>query len=85
MSVAEKDVWSCTPFLSAIQHHCSVSAVEYQLCVLGDGASFENGPGTAILKHMACCEPEGEKKKQRILLGFLNTHCVNSNKKKIKL
>lgn len=55
--------------------------MEYQLYVLGDGASFENGPRTAILKHMACCEPEGEKKKQRVLLGFLNTYWVNSNKK----
>lgn len=40
----------CAAFLPAIQHHCRVSALKYQLCMVGDGASFENGFVTAVLK-----------------------------------
>lgn len=63
----------CATFLPAVQHHCRVSALKYQPCMFGDGASFENGFVTAVLKHRASHESGGEKKKpnKKILLGFL--------------
>lgn len=54
----------CPSLLSAIQHHCRVSARKYQPCMFGDDAFFENDSVTAVLKHRACHESDGKKKKK---------------------